>query len=205
MLVALTAAVAVWLYFTATRPRHEPAPSAWQAATEELNRCGAELHTCAMRYDHYATVATVEKRPSAARLFHALSRAETIHADNCTTALTRLGGTLATPTRITIVRGATDENIARSIADELQMARTASGDGIRRVIDAGNRYAARILAWAAATPHRHAALIRRLDTAADTCRYALCPTCGNLCTSHECPPYCPQCLTSAQEFIVIEN
>ena len=79
---------------------------------------------------------------------------------------------------------------------------------IRRAMERGNRYAARILTWASAGDMRNIALLERCRqegrNAPDTGRFAVCPNCGNLYPSEYADWYCPACLTEGKRFVLFE-
>ena len=86
--------------------------------------------------------------------------------------------------------------------------RDSSGADIRRAMERGNRYAARILTWASAGDMRNIALLERCRqegrNAPDTGRFAVCPNCGNLYPSEYADWYCPACLTEGKRFVLFE-
>ena len=104
--------------------------------------------------------------------------------------------------------GTTDGNLERSVAYERQAHAGRSGADIRRAMERGNRYAARILTWASAGDMRNIALLERCRqegrNAPDTGRFAVCPNCGNLYPSEYADWYCPACLTEGKRFVLFE-
>lgn len=127
---------------------------------------------------------------------------------NCATAILHLGGHYTPPGKIIIFGGTTDGNLERSVAYERQAHAGRSGADIRRAMERGNRYAARILTWASAGDMRNIALLERCRqegrNAPDTGRFAVCPNCGNLYPSEYADWYCPACLTEGKRFVLFE-
>lgn len=204
-LVPLTAAVAAWLYFVATRQHPHGETREWHATIADLTVCGSRNHMRAARYDHFARVAAEEQRPDAAALFRALALSERLAESNCATAIRRLGGSFSPPSKVVVLRGTTAQNITRSIDEGSRTAGEDRSAGIDRAIDAGNRYAARILVWAAASTRHHLTMLRGAGFAEGACGYAVCPVCGNIYLAAECDPVCPHCLTPEREFIMVGN
>ena len=161
-----------------------------------------------MQYDHFADIAADEKRHTAERLFRAMAFSERLQENNCATAILRLGGHYTPPGKIVIFGGTTDGNIERSIAYERQAYAGHGGADIRRAMERGNRYAARMLTWGSAGDMRVIALLehyRQEDrNAPDTGRFAVCPNCGSLYTSEYVDCYCPACLTDSERFVRFE-
>lgn len=122
----------------------------------------------------------------------------------CAAAIGRLGGRYTPPVKVALFRGATDENLARSLAYERQRLRTAPDIGIARALARGNRLAARALIRAATGDVRHVVLMERLRDGVSSGAYRLCPRCGNLYEAVSTDPYCPICLTAGRNFIAIE-
>ena len=161
-----------------------------------------------VQYDHFAGIAADEERHTAERLFRAMAFSERLQENNCATAILHLGGHYTPPGKIIIFGGTTDGNLERSVAYERQAHAGRSGADIRRAMERGNRYAARILTWASAGDMRNIALLERCRqegrNAPDTGRFAVCPNCGNLYPSEYADWYCPACLTEGKRFVLFE-
>ena len=166
LLFAASAGILAWMYYAATREPRSPKGSPWAETLADLDACCRRKHVKSVQYDHFAGIAADEER------------------HNCATAILHLGGHYTPPGKIIIFGGTTDGNLERSVAYERQAHAGRSGADIRRAMERGNRYAARILTWASAGDMRNIALLERCRqegrNAPDTGRFAVCPNCGNL-------------------------
>lgn len=206
LLFVVSAGILVWIYHTARHVPKEPKTSRWAETLSDLDACGRRKHVKSVQYDHFADIADEEHRHEAARLFRAMALSERLQEHNCADAIVRLGGSYLPPAKVVVFRSTTEDNLRRSIDYERQTLRNRHGEEIDRAIDKGNRYAARVLTWAAAGDLRHQALMEySLFTHAHpdghATGYCVCPTCGNIYTESYCDPYCPFCLTAGREFI----
>lgn len=208
LLFAASAGILVWLYYAATREPRLPRNSPWAETIADLNACCRRKHVKSVQYDHFAGIAADERRHTAERLFRAMAFSERLQENNCATAILHLGGHYTPPERVSIFDGTTDGNLERSIAYERQSHTGSFGADIRRAMERGNRYAARLLIWASAGDMRHLALLercRREDCkVTDTGRFAVCPNCGNLYPAEYAVWYCPACLTEGKRFVRFE-
>ena len=208
LLFVASAGILVWLYYAATREPRSPKGSPWAETLADLDACCRRKHVKSVQYDHFADIAADEKRHTAERLFRAMAFSERLQENNCATAILRLGGHYTPPGKIVIFGGTTDGNIERSIAYERQAYAGRGGADIRRAKERGNRYAARMLTWAAAGDMRNIVLMghcRQEDrNAPDTGRFAVCPNCGSLYTSEYVDCYCPAFLTGSDRFVKFE-
>lgn len=204
LLFAASSGVLVWLLLSGVEdepPRHAPR---WAETISDLDACCRRKHVRSEQYDHFAAIATTERRNDAARLFRAMALSARVQEAECAAAIGRLGGHYVPPVKVALFRGATDENLTRSLAYERQRLRVAPDIGIARALARGNRLAARALIRAAAGDLRHVVLMERLRDGVSTGSYRLCPRCGNLYEAVRTDPYCPICLTSGRNFIAIE-
>ena len=180
LLFAASAGILVWMYYAATREPRSPKGSPWAETLADLDACCRRKHVKSVQYDHFAGIAADEKRHTAERLFRAMAFSERLQENNCATAILHLGGHYTPPGKIII----------------------------RRAMERGNRYAARILTWASAGDMRNIALLERCRqegrNAPDTGRFAVCPNCGNLYPSEYADWYCPACLTEGKRFVLFE-
>lgn len=208
LLFVVSAGVLVWLYYAATREPQQPKSSPWTETIADLDTCCRRKHVKAVQYDHFADIAAQENRHNAERLFRAMAFADRLQEQNCSSAILRLGGSYTPPGKIILFGGTTDGNLERSIDYERQAFAGRSGDAIRRAKECGNRYAARMLIWASAGDMRNIVLLERCrrqgESGSDTCRFAVCPVCGNLYASEHIDYYCPCCLTENGKFIRFE-
>ena len=148
LLFAASAGILVWMYYAATREPRSPKGSPWAETLADLDACCRRKHVKSVQYDHFAGIAADEKRHTAERLFRAMAFSERLQENNCATAILHLGGHYTPPGKIIIFGGTTDGNLERSVAYERQAHAGRSGADIRRAMERGNRYAARILTWA---------------------------------------------------------
>ena len=158
LLFAASAGILAWMYYAATREPRSPKGSPWAETLADLDACCRRKHVKSVQYDHFAGIAADEERHTAERLFRAMAFSERLQENNCATAILHLGGHYTPPGKIIIFGGTTDGNLERSVAYERQAHAGRSGADIRRAMERGNRYAARILTWASAGDMRNIAL-----------------------------------------------
>ena len=208
MLFAASAGILVWLYCAATRTPRVPQASPWSETLADLDACCRRKHVKSVQYDNFAAIAAGESRRDAERLFRAMAFSERLQEHDCAEVIVHLGGSYTPPVRIILFGGTTDDNLERSIAYELRSLGERQGAEIDRAMRKGNRYAARILARAAASDRRNAALMeycRRIGRHhPDSCRFFVCPECGNLYAAEYRDYYCPFCLTGSERFVRFE-
>ncbi|WP_418982177.1 rubrerythrin family protein [Alistipes sp.] len=209
LLFVASAGVLVWIYHTATHTKRKQRTDLWTETITDLDACCRRKHVKAMQYDHFAGIAQDEHAGDASRLFRAMALSERVQEGNCADAILRLNGKYTPPAKVVVFRGTTEGNLQRSIAYERQSLATLGGGDIRRALDRGNRYAARMLAWATAGDLRHIVLMEHCrqglhDPADRNPGYLVCPVCGNLYAVGYSDAYCPICLTESGRFIRFE-
>lgn len=208
LLFAASVLVLAWLYHaTSSHSQRHTKASPWKETIADLGECGRSKHAQASQYDHFASIADRAKEVQAARLFRAMALSDGIQEHNCVQALSRLGGTYTPPVKVVVFQGTTQENLSRSIDYDRHRLEERSGGQIDRAMNAGNRYAAKVLIWASSADLRHIFLMEHCcdrKGREQPLTYAVCPTCGNLYDSEYCDSYCPICLTSRAEFIWFE-
>ena len=208
LLFAASAVILAGMYYAATREGTTTRQDKWAGVLSDLDACSRRKHVKSAQYDHFAGIARQEREHDAERLFRAMAFSERLQENNCATAILHLGGHYTPPGKIIIFGGTTDGNLERSVAYERQAHAGRSGADIRRAMERGNRYAARILTWASAGDMRNIALLERCQqkgrNAPDTGRFAVCPNCGNLYPSEYSDWYCPACLTEGKRFVLFE-
>lgn len=205
LLFAASAGILAWLYGAATRPPRTAKASPWTETLADLDACCRRKHVKSVLYDNFATIAAGENRPEAERLFRAMAYSERLQEHNCAEAILHLGGSYTPPVRIVLFGGTTDDNLERSIAYERRGLRERHGAEIDRAMRKGNRYAARILVRTSALDLRNAVLMERsLHTGKhnpDSCRFFVCPECGNIYAAERLDYYCPLCFTGNERFV----
>lgn len=212
LLFVASAAILVWIYRATTRESHPTEKDPWAETVADLDACCRRKHVKSAQYEHFATVANDEKFPGAARLFQAMALSERVQEHNCANVIVRLGGHYTPPSKVAAFRGTTAANLERSIAYERLALSQLHGEDIDRAVNSGNRYAARVLIWAAAGDTKHVDLMERYRDAirsrhgadrkaADVAIYVVCPECGNLYDTRLSDPYCPVCLTDGRRFV----
>lgn len=206
LLFVVSAGILVWIYYTASRSPREPKTSPWAETLQDLDACCRRKHVKTVQYEHFAQIADQEQHANAARLFRAMAFAERLQEHNCSRVIERLGGSYTPPSKVVVFHGPTGDNLRRSIDYERRNLAERHGQEIDRAIARNNRYAARVLTWAAAGDLRHQALMefcqfRHQHKQTEPIGYRICPTCGNIYDADYCDPYCPFCLTSGQDFI----
>lgn len=203
LLFVASVGVLVWLYDgkAFTPARHSR--STWHEIAADLEACGRRKHLKARQYGRFAEIAEAERRPEAARLFRAIACSELLQEENLAAAVRHLGGSYAPPKEMALYGGSTQRNLERCLAMERYRFSSHSDAGIRRAMSRGNRYAARLQVWAAATDLRQILLLERLEEAPAE-GFAVCPVCGNLYATGHLDRYCPLCLTAGEEFIRFE-
>lgn len=228
LLFAASAVILAGIYYAATREGTAARHDKWADVLSDLDACSRRKHVKSVQYDHFAGIAREERAHDAERLFRAMAHAERLQEYNCANAIVRLGGRYSPPTKVTVFRGTTDDNLRRSIDYERRPPEGRHAADIGRALQNGNRYAARVLIWARAGDMRHLALMEtcrhRLadgrtsgaedgiagspaNSAADNAPkgYLVCPTCGNIYPAGYGDPYCPYCLTDGRKFIAFED
>ncbi|MEG1699688.1 MAG: rubrerythrin family protein [Alistipes sp.] len=206
LLFVVSAGILTWLYMVWSR---EPTPlqtTDWREVVSDLDACCRRKHVKSVQYDHFATQATTEQQRNAAHLFRAMALSARLQENNCATAIVRLGGHYAPPSKVLVFRGTTDSNLQRSITYEHRTRDEIRRSDIDRAVARGNRYAARVLIWAAAGDLRHIALMEHcrsanVDTPTHIDCYQVCPLCGSIYTADYTDTYCPICLTDGRKFI----
>lgn len=206
LLFVASAGVLVWIYHTATHHKRRQQTDRRTESITDLDACCRRKHVKAVQYDHFARIAQEEQHADASRLFRAMALSERVQEGNCADAIVRLNGSYEPPAKVVVFRGTTDGNLERSIVYERQSLSTLGGADVRRALDRGNRYAARMLAWAAAGDMRHVVLMelcrQTLPNHAQHNRgYLVCPVCGNLYVIDYSDSYCPICMTEDVRFI----
>lgn len=210
LLFVVAAFILVWIFFAAMHERRTPRKEVWSETLADLDACSRQKHVKSVQYDHFADIAAEENRHDAARLFRAMAFSERLQEYNCATVIKRFGGDYTPPNKVSVFQGTTVNNLARSIAYE-RHSLEKPGDDIRRALEKGNRYAARMLVWANAGDAHHMALMEacllRIGGGEHPAiiqpagAYMVCPVCGNTYHSGYCAPYCPFCLTDSRRFI----
>lgn len=209
LLFAVSAAVLVWIYHTATHSNRKQQTDLWTETISDLDACCRRKHVKAVQYDHFSKIADEEQQGDASRLFRAMALSERVQEGNCADAILRLSGNYKPPAKVVVFRGTTDGNLERSMAYERQSLQLLGGADIRRALHRGNRYAARVLAWASAGDMRHIVLMEHCrrglhDPRSRNPGYLVCPVCGNLFAIDYSDPYCPVCLTEDKRFVRFE-
>lgn len=209
LLFIVSTGILVWIYYAATHGKEAPQSPPWVETLSDLNTCSRLKHVKSMQYDHFADIAGKEQQRSVAQLFRAMAFAERVQESNCANAIVRLGGSYSPPSKVVIFSGTTDSNLQRSIAYERQMLQAERRADIDRAIAKSNRYAARMLIWAAAGDLQHLLLMERCRDAktlanAPEASYLVCPICGNVYAASSADSYCPFCMADRRKFIRFE-
>ena len=195
------------MYYAATREPRSPKGSPWAETLADLDACRRK-HVKSVATTIFAGIAADEKRHTAERLFRAMAFSRAVAGEQLRDGDPPSRRSPHAPGKIIIFGGTTDGNLERSVAYERQAHAGRSGADIRRAMERGNRYAARILTWASAGDMRNIALLERCRqegrNAPDTGRFAVCPNCGNLYPSEYADWYCPACLTEGKRFVLFE-
>jgi rubrerythrin len=154
------------------------------------------------RYQAYAKQADAEGYPAVARLFRACAQAEQVHADQHVHAISWIGGE-ARGTLQRIPMGTTEENLATSLASEVEEADQLYPAMIRRARAEHQSMAVRSANFALAAEREHAVLMAEAlaSLAPNTAPrpFYVCPVCGNTVTSLSFKK-CPNCFTSVKRF-----
>lgn len=159
LLFAASAAILAGMYYAATHEGAAAQHDKWADVLSDLDACSRRKHVKSAQYDHFAGIAGEEREHDAERLFRALAHAERLQEYNCANAIVRLGGHYSPPSKVTVFRGTTDDNLRRSIDYERRPPEGRHTADIDRALQKGNRYAARVLIWARAGDMRHLALM----------------------------------------------
>ena len=154
------------------------------------------------RYIAFAKQADLEGYPAVARLFRACAVAEQVHADQHVHAIAWIGGEArGSLQRISI--GTTEENLAASLANEVEEANALYPAMIRRARADHQSMAVRSANFALAAEREHAILMAEalasLVPHAAPGPFYVCPVCGKTVTSLGFKK-CPNCFTPAKRF-----
>ncbi len=195
--------VVLLLSFASCRPRGGGALLFWPRSLAALDDAAYTTRLHAENFDAAARQAASEDLPGAERLFRALAHTERIQELCYVQAIRRLGGDYTPPARV-VVRILTARRSMQRALDVLQQEDGERSETIGRVLEEGNRYAARLLIRNAAAGNRsrravESYLLQRGDR--ETPVYLVCPRCGYLCDDLHCDPYCPQCHTDGRRFL----
>lgn len=187
--------------------RHEvksaPAPY-WAEQIDDLNKLGRQKHATAAEYTNFASTADAEQATDEARLFRALARSEQVHEICCAEAARRLGGDYTPPAKVVVFHSRTSANLTRALDEELQNYDRYRTGCIERAVVAGNRYAALTMIRIAGGDMQQIELLDCAVKGHVGHGYAVCPLCGNIFRAEHCPPYCPFCQSSEEQFIRFE-
>lgn len=214
LLFVVSTGILVWIYYAATHRRTHAEVNPWAETIGDLDACCRRKHVKSMQYDRFAEIADSERYADAARLFRAMAFSARLQENNCATAILRLGGKYDPPVKVLTFHGHTPDNLTRSISYERTALDEMQGRDIGRAMDKGNRYAARVLIWAAAEDLKNVVLMERCRvihaqrTAGKDpgpCHYLICPVCGNIYETDYCDRYCPNCLTEQVRFIGLDD
>lgn len=171
---------------------------------ESLQQLDAGAHSCqegAEQYGRAARRAADEGLLGAERLFQALCYSEQVHASRFVEAILQLGGSYRPPTTLYVSIQSTAHNLQEAMLPTRLRSREGERAEIERVIQEGNRYAARLLIRHAAADNRRRRLLRNYLLVEDaTAHYLVCPRCGYLCEEIFQDPYCPQCFLKGAYF-----
>lgn len=201
--VAFLAAVALVALVGRAAVRGEEAPL--RREIEELQRCGHRRHLDAAAYASYAGQARREQARQAAGLFEAMARSARLQERYCALAVTRLGGSYAAPPESVPEPQGADADLAQALRSGREGLAGVRYEGIVRMMEAGNRYAARVLIWVAAGEMRNLVLLEQCASCGGaSCIYLVCPTCGVICDQDHCDLFCPVCLTDSRRFERVE-
>ena len=133
---------------------------------------------------------------------------ERLQEHNCAQAILRLGGSYTPPVRINAFRRHDQRQSGTEHRLRTPEPRRTARHGDRRALRKGNRYAARMLIRASAADLRNAVLMERCRSAGsdgpDSCRFFVCPECGNIYAAEHLDYYCPICLTGRERFVRFE-
>lgn len=187
-----------------TPKRHEvkPAPTPyWAEQIDDLNKLGRHKHATAAEYTNFASTADAEQATDEARLFRALARSEQVHEICCADAARRLGGHYTPPAKVVVFHSHTSANLTRALDEELQNYDRYRTGCIERAEVVENRYAALTIIRIAGGDMRQIELLDCATKQHNDNSYAVCPLCGNIFRIERCPPYCPFCQSSEEQFI----
>ncbi|MFR6416082.1 MAG: rubrerythrin family protein [Alistipes shahii] len=211
LLFAASVGILVWLYCAATRAPRAPQGSPWTETLADLDACCRRKHVKSVQYDKPAAIAVGESRPDAERLCPGpwLSP-ERLQEHHCAQAILHPGRQLHASGPDRPLRRH-DRRQPGAETSSTNSGVSASGTVRRSTARCGKTTAmrpARLLAWAAAADRRNAALLEHCRRTGkdhpDSCRFLVCPGCGNIYAAGDPDPYCPFCLTRSERFVRFE-
>uniref|UniRef100_UPI0040575B44 rubrerythrin family protein n=1 Tax=Alistipes sp. TaxID=1872444 RepID=UPI0040575B44 len=168
----------------------------------ELDQGALSSMEGAEQYGRAAQQAAHEGLLGAERLFEALSYSEHVHELRFVEAILQLGGSYTPPQNLYVKVETTEENLREAMRPTRLRHPSERVKGIERVIDEGNRYAARLLIRYAAADNRRLRLLASYERSEElsSLHFLVCPQCGYLCEERFKDPYCPQCYLSESFF-----
>lgn len=202
LLFLLSAALTALLCHALVNSDHRH--SQWADVVTDLGECGRGKYLRRCHYAHFAEIARRESRPAAERLFRAMALSARVQERSCATAIRHLGGRYTPPCEVMLFDADTDTNLDKSIALEQGSLTPSAHHRITHALERENRYAARLLVWAASSDTEHLRLLKacRHPRTTDTLalHYLICPECGHVFESRPTRFCCPYCLTSERRF-----
>lgn len=164
--------------------------------------------TASAKYAAYAEKAKAEGFENISIMFHAISKSESIHAENHKKVLEKLGEKVEAPKIAAFIVLSTAENLADAIKGETYEVHVMYPEFILEAKTAKANDAVKSFTWAVDTEKKHAAFYKAaLETLNDGGEKAMqvnwfvCPVCGNTFDASTVLAKCDFCLTPKEKFI----
>lgn len=196
-------------YLLSLRFPAEPTDYLWYDSLQQLGELGRAKYRQSHRYGEYAQRAEHDSLHSVAALFRAMAYADNVQCNNCRKAIESLGGRFHAPVLLPSERQHTHEHLRAALNEKYEIHNGPTAPCIRRAIDEGNRYVARLITWCDASDIKQILIIEReidnIDRHASLTPshgYRVCPTCGAISDEGLQSCFCPHCMTDSNRFVV---
>jgi rubrerythrin len=164
--------------------------------------------TASVKYAAYAEKAKAEGLENIAVMFHAISKSESIHAENHKKVLEKLGEKVEAPTIATFTVLSTAENLTDAIKGETYEVHVMYPEFIMEAKTAKANDAVKSFTWAVDTEKKHQAFyttaLEVLNSGAEKTlplNWFVCPVCGNTFDAASVTAKCDFCLTPKEKFL----
>ncbi|HEY5471491.1 MAG TPA: ferritin family protein [Bacteroidales bacterium] len=164
--------------------------------------------TASVKYAAYAEKAKADGLENIAVMFHAISKSESIHAENHKKVLEKLGEKVEAPTIAPFTVLSTAENLTDAIKGETYEVHVMYPEFIMEAKTAKANDAVKSFTWAVDTEKKHLAFyttaLEGLNSGAEKTlplNWFVCPVCGNTFDAASVTAKCDFCLTPKEKFL----
>jgi rubrerythrin len=164
--------------------------------------------TASKKYEAFAEKAKAEGFENVAIMLHAISKSESIHAENHKKVLEKLGEKVEAPTIAPFTVLSTTENLADAIKGETYEVHVMYPEFILEAKTSKTNDAVKSFTWAVDTEKKHqayyTAALESLNAGTEKSlplNWFVCPVCGNTFDASTVLAKCDFCMTSKEKFI----